>query len=196
MTTILGLTGSIGMGKTTTAAMFAEAGVPVWDADAAVHRLYQAGGAAVEPVCAIHPDAVRDGAVDRHALREWIAEDPLALKRLEEVVHPLVAADRRAFVASVDDDIVVLDIPLLFEAGGEADVDSVVVVTAPPDVQRARVLSRPGMTAEAFEQLLAKQMPDVEKRKRADYLIETTTLEGARQSVHNILSDIRGVQDA
>ena len=196
MTTVLGLTGSIGMGKSTTAAMFAEAGVPVWDADAAVHRLYARGGAAVESIGALRPDAIRDGAVDREALKAWIAAEPLALKRIEAVVHPLVAADRRAFVAGAGGDVVVLDIPLLFEAGGVEEVDRVVVVTAAPEVQRARVLSRPGMTTAIFERLLGQQMPDAEKRGRADYVIETTTLEDARQSVHNILCDIRGVRNA
>ncbi len=191
MTTILGLTGSIGMGKTTTAGMFAEAGVPVWDADAAVHRLYGPGGAAVEPVRALHLQAVRGDEVDREVLKEWIATDPTALTRLEAVVHPLVAADRRAFLATANADIALVDIPLLFESGGADEVDRVVVVSAPLGIQRTRVLSRPGMTPELFERLLAKQMPDAEKRARADYVVSTTTLEAARRSVHNILRAIR-----
>jgi dephospho-CoA kinase len=191
VTTILGLTGSIGVGKSTTASMFADAGVPVWDADAAVHRLYAPGGAAVGPVGELCSDAVRGGHVDREALKRWIATDPTALQRLEAVVHPLVAQDRRDFVAGARSDVVVLDIPLLFETGGAADVDRIVVVSAPPEVQRARVLSRRGMTPETFERLLAKQMPDSDKRARADYIVETTTLEDAHQSVHNILRDVR-----
>ena len=192
MTTVLGLTGSIGMGKTTTARLFKEAGVPVWDADDAVHRLYAPGGAAVAPVGALCPDAVRDARVDRDALKAWIATDATALARLETVVHPLVADDRRQFLAGTDADIVLLDVPLLFEAGAVSAVDRVVVVTAPPEVQRARVLSRRGMTPDVFERILARQMPDAEKRARADYIIETTTLDAARRSVHNILRDIRG----
>ena len=196
MTIVLGLTGSIGMGKSTTARMFAEAGVPVWDADAAVHRLYEPGGSAVAPVAALHPDAVKDGGVDRRALKQWIATDPSALQRLEAVVHPLVAADRRAFLARIDADVALLDIPLLFETGGADEVDGVVVVTAPAEAQRARVLARPGMTPAALEALLARQVPDAVKRARADYIIETTTLEGARQSVHNILRELMREQDA
>ena len=191
MTVVLGLTGSIGMGKSTTARMFAEAGVPVWDADAAVHRLYGPGGPAVGPVAALRSAAVKDGGVDRVALTEWIASDPSALQRLEAVVHPLVAADRRAFLDRTDAGVILLDIPLLFEAGGADEVDRIVVVTAPAEVQRARVLARPGMTPAALETLLARQVPDAEKRARADYIVETTTLEGARQSVHNILRGLR-----
>lgn len=196
MTIVLGLTGSIGMGKSTTARLFSEAGVPVWDADAAVHRLYERGGDGVALVGALCPDAIRDGAVDRAALKRWIASEPDALKQLESVVHPLVAADRAAFLAGTKADIVVLDIPLLFETGGERNVDKIVVVTAPPEVQRARVLERPGMTTETFEGFLAKQMPDSEKRARADYVVNSTSIAEARQAVHTILDDVRRGRDA
>jgi len=188
---LIGLTGSIGMGKSTTAQMFAEAGVPVWDADAAVHRLYSAGGAAVSPIAALRPGAVKDGKVDREQLKSWIAAEPDALRRIEQVVHPLVAADRHAFIDRSDADIVLLDIPLLFETGGAANMDAVVVVTAPPDVQRARVLERGTMTEAYFDTILGKQTPDAEKRARADYIIETLTLEDARAAVHSCLADIR-----
>ena len=146
----LGLTGSIGMGKSTTAAMFVEEGIPVWDADAAVHRLYSPGGAAVAPLAAICPAALRDGGIDRGALKDWIAADANALARIEAVVHPLVAADRAAFLEKTDADIVVLDIPLLFEKGSEAEMDATLLVTAPLDLQRARVMARPGMTEAQF----------------------------------------------
>lgn len=188
---VLGLTGSIGMGKSTTAAMFAEEGIPVWDADAAVHRLYAPGGAAVEPVGRICPDAVGPKGVDRAVLKDWIARDPAALARIEAVVHPLVARDRGDFLDAAESDIVLLDIPLLFETGGDAHVDATITVSAPADVQRNRVLSRPGMTEQQFETILAKQLPDAEKRKRSDYVIETLTLEGARQGVRAVLDDVR-----
>ena len=196
MTFKLGLTGSIGMGKTTTAALFAEAGLPVWDADAAVHRLYARGGAAVDALGALWPAAVVEGSVQRDELKRWIARESSALEQIEAVVHPLVAQDRAAFLAETDADIVMLDIPLLFETGGEAQMDAVVVVSAPAEVQRARVLARPGMTEARLDAILARQMPDADKRARADYVVETTTVENARKAVHNILRDIRGRSDA
>lgn len=189
---VLGLTGSIGMGKSTTAAMFRDEGVPVWDADEAVTRLYAQGGAAVAPISALRPEAVTDGKVDRGALKSWIAEDKAALGEIEKVVHPLVAADRAAFVAGADAEVVLLDIPLLFEIGAEKEVDAVVVATAPAEVQRQRVMERPGMTDEMFEAILGRQLPDAEKRTRADYIIETLTMDGARQAVRDILKEVRG----
>ena len=179
------------MGKSTTAALFAEAGVPVWDADATVHRLYAEGGAAVPEIALMCPGCVRGGAVDRAALAAWIAAAPDRLAGIEAVVHPLVAADRERFLSDARADIVLFDIPLLYETGAEGWLDAVAVVTAPPEVQRSRVLDRPGMTAERFETLLARQVPDDEKRTRADHVIETTTIDTARAQVHSILRDIR-----
>jgi dephospho-CoA kinase len=190
---VLGLTGSIGMGKTTTAALFRQAGVPVYDADAAVHRLYAPGGAAVAPVEATFPGVVAEGAIDRHRLSERITADPAALARLEDIVHPLVAAERTAFLQSAADaDVVVLDIPLLFETHSQSLVQAVIVVSAPEEVQRARVLSRPGMSEEKFKALLARQTPDAEKRRRADFIIETDAgIEAAAQRVRQILATVR-----
>ncbi|SES07980.1 dephospho-CoA kinase [Tranquillimonas rosea] len=188
---VIGLTGSIGMGKSTTALLFADEGLPVWDADAAVHRLYGPGGDAVGPIGELRPEAVHEGGVDRTALSDWIAQDPSALRRIERIVHPLVAADRAAFIDGADADIVVLDIPLLFETGSDAEMDHVVVVSAPPEVQRRRVLERPGMTEARLDAILAKQLPDAQKRQRADDVVETRTLDAARSQVREILSKIR-----
>lgn len=188
----LGLTGSIGMGKSTTAAMFRELGVPVWDADEAVGRLYAKGGAAAPAIARLHPAAVRDGAVDREALKRWIRDESGALAQLEAAVHPLVAEDRARFLETVGEGLVVLDIPLLYETGLESTVDEVVVVSAPADIQRQRVMARPGMTEAQFDTILARQLPDAEKRARADHVIETLTLEGARAAVQALVGDIRG----
>jgi dephospho-CoA kinase len=192
----LGLTGSIGMGKSTTAEMFADEGVPVWDADAAVHRLYAPGGAAIGPVRNLCPDCIADGAVDRTALKAWLGVDKGRLAQLEAVVHPLVAADRRDFLEKTDAPIVLLDIPLLYETKADAGCDAVVVVSAPEDIQRARVLARPGMTEAHLEAIRTRQMPDAKKRARADFVIETTTLEAARRQVQNVLETIRSRLDA
>lgn len=186
----LGLTGSIGMGKSTTAKMFAEAGADVWDADAAVHQLYAPGGAAVAPMAALRPEAIVAGGVSRDRLKAWIAEDPSALKQIEAVVHPLVAADRTQFYADSPARIVVFDVPLLFENGTEAGLDATVVVSAPAEMQRARVLARPGMSEAQFDMILARQMPDADKRARADYIIDTVDLDTARARVAEIMSDL------
>ena len=192
----LGLTGSIGMGKSTTAAMFLEEGIPVWDADAAVHRLYAPGGAAVAPLAALCPAALRDGGINRAALKDWIAKDASALARIEAVVHPLVAADRAAFLDRASSDIVVLDIPLLFEKGSEAEMDATLLVTAPPEVQRARVMARPGMTEAQFATILARQMPDADKRARATHIIETLSVDAARAAVRALIAYIRKTHHA
>ena len=199
MTFRLGLTGSIGMGKSTTGRMFTDLCHPLWDADAAVHRLYAAGGAAVAPVAAAFPTALKQDAIDRAALKAALAADPGALKRLERIVHPLVAADRAAFIDAARANgarIVVLDIPLLFETGGAADMDGVAVVSTDAETQRKRVMARPGMTAETFAMILSRQMPDAEKRARADWVIPTDTLDGARAAVTAICDEILGRQDA
>ncbi len=188
----LGLTGSIGMGKSTTAAMFANLGCAVWDADAAVHRLYSKGGAAVAPIGAAFAGAVEEDAVSRERLKELIAADREVLPRIEAIVHPLVAQDRAAFLRASSADIAVLDIPLLYETGGDRQMDAVVCVTAPRDVQKARVLERPGMTEAQFDAILEKQMPDHEKRAKSDYIIETDTLDHARAQVAAVIADIRG----
>ncbi len=197
---ILGLTGSIGMGKSTTAKMFEAEGAPVYDSDAAVHALYSEGGAAVAPVEAAFPGVVVDGAIDRARLSARVVGDPEALEKLEAIVHPLVGAHRIGFFekAQADGhDIVVLDVPLLFETGGQKNVHKVVVVSAAPNVQRERVLARPGMTAEKFEAILARQLPDAEKRARADFVIDTGKgLEAAHDQVRDILTLLRTAPQA
>ena len=191
---ILGLTGSIGMGKSTTGRMFADEGALVWDADAAVHRLYARGGAAVEPLGEAFPGVVVDGAVDRTRLAEILGRDEGGFKRLEAIVHPLVAQGRAEDLAMARAEgvrLAVLDIPLLFETGGEAFVDAVVVVTAEAEVQAARVLARPGMTRDRFEAILARQTPDAEKRRRADFLVDTGRgLDAAREQVARIVGTV------
>ncbi len=191
---IIGLTGSIGMGKTTTAQMFADLGCPVFDADAAVHQLYAKGGKAVSLIRAVFPDAIKNGAVDRSRLGDHMRADPLNLKTLESFIHPWVGEMRAEFLQQAISDkakAVVFDIPLLFETGGSDKVDAVVVVTAPATTQRARVMSRPGMTEALFKMIRAKQMPDAEKRRRADYIVETDKgLEAARAQAADILEQI------
>ncbi|EEX09046.1 dephospho-CoA kinase [Ruegeria lacuscaerulensis ITI-1157] len=193
----LGLTGSIGMGKSTTADLFAQEGCAVWDADAAVHRLYAEGGAAVAPIRAAFPEAIENGAVSRDALRRIISADPTALKRIESIVHPLVARDREAFRQAARSDILVFDIPLLFETGGDAQMDAVACVSIPPDEQKRRVMARGTMTEAQFEQIRAKQMPNDEKCARSDFVIVTDTLDHARAQVQDVVRQIRaGLADA
>ncbi len=188
---VIALTGSIGMGKSTAAEMFRALGAEVWDADAAVERLYRRGGAAAEALRALNPALVHRGAVDREALRRWVREDETALPRLNAVIHPLVAADRAAFLARSDADIVVLDIPLLFETGADVGADLVAVVSVPEDLQRARVLARPGMDEALLERILSRQMPDSEKRARADVVIPTENLDATRRAVQQIVDSAR-----
>lgn len=191
MSFALGLTGSIGMGKSTTAQMFVEEGCALWDADAAVHRLYSAGGAAVEPMQDAFPNAIVDGAVSREALKKAIASDPATLKVIEGIVHPLVAADRAEFREIASTDILVFDIPLLFETGGDAAMDAVACVSIPVEEQKRRVMARGTMTEAQFEQICAKQMPNDEKCARSDFVIVTDTMDHARAQVQNVVRQIR-----
>lgn len=187
----IGLTGSIGMGKSTTAKLFAEEGAFVWDADKAVHRLYAADGAGARAIKSLVPDAVGADGVDREALRDAIIRDPALLQRVEAAIHPLVAADRAAALAAAEKDgvqIAVCDIPLLFETGGDAAFDHIVTVSAPAHMQRARVLARPGMHEAALKTILDKQTPDAEKRRRADFVIETGRgVEVAREQIRALI---------
>lgn len=191
MTFKLGLTGSIGMGKSTTAQMFADLGCALWDADEAVHRLYGQNGAAVAALGAVFPQAIVESAVSRDALRKIIAASPDALSRIEAIVHPLVAADRTKFLDETKADIAVLDIPLLFEIGADKLMDAVACVSIPAQEQEKRVLGRGTMTPEQFAQIKAKQMPNAEKIARSDYVIETDTLEHAQCQVQSIVQTIR-----
>ena len=191
MSFLLGLTGSIGMGKSTTADMFREAGVPVWDADATVAKLYAKGGAAVAPLSALNMGLIQNDAVDRVVLKNWVKTDPNALNRLESLIHPLVAADRAKFIDDhAEQSLIVCDIPLLYETGADQWLDAVLVVTTDAQTQKARVMARAGMDPELFDQILVRQMPSSEKIARADYVIETNSFEGARKAVHDLINDL------
>ncbi len=190
---ILGLTGSIGMGKSSTAQIFSDLGVPVWDADAVVHDLYSGNTPAVRGVQKLAPDAVIDNQVDRQVLKQKIAETPELLKQIESLVHPLVAKDRQDFLQKATDNhaaLVVFDIPLLFENGSDRICDAVLVVSASPEEQKRRVLERPGMTEEAFQFILSRQMPDTDKRAAADYVLETTTPQAAQEYVQDLVANL------
>jgi len=192
---LVGLTGSIGMGKSETARLFARLGIPVHDADAAVHKLYARGGVAVTAIAEAFPGCVVEGEVDRARLAALLGHDTAAFERLEKIVHPLVSEDQRSFIdrsAAQGADVVVLDIPLLFETGREGALDAVVVVSAPEDIQRARVLARPGMSEDAFARILARQMPDVDKRARAHFIVETDKgLAHAFEQVKSVAAALR-----
>lgn len=192
---IIGLTGSIGMGKTTTSAMFKDLGVPIWDADGAVHRLYATGGAAVGPVSALYGDVLKsDGGIDREILAKLVLSDPTKLKVLENIVHPLVGQDRADFLATARAQhapIAIVDVPLLYETGGDAYVDQVIVVTCDTTLQKQRVLARPGMTETKLAAILARQTPDKEKRAHANFVITTDlSLDDTREQVRKIYAHL------
>jgi len=188
---VLGLTGSIGMGKSTTATLFAEAGVPVYDADATVHMLYE--GEAVPAIEAAFPGTTVDGKVDRNKLSARVVHDPAAIKRLEQIVHPMLGASRQKFLDDAERSgapVAVVDVPLLFETGGEKRVDAVVVVTTTPELQRQRILARDNMTSEKLDAILARQLPDAEKRRRADFVVDTSDgLDPVRLRIQDILNE-------
>lgn len=192
MTHLLGLTGSIGMGKSTTAQMFRDEGVPVWDADAAVHELYAKNGAAVPVFMDKLPEAVVDGAVNRSVLKSMIAEDLGVMGQIEEIVHPLVAEHRAAFLKNTHAPLVVLDIPLLFETSAQDWLSSVLVVSVPQDVQKKRVMERAGMTEAQFARILDLQISDADKRARADHVIETLDMDATRLAVQNLIAKLKG----
>ncbi|CAL5225480.1 g8304 [Coccomyxa viridis] len=197
MPLLLGLTGSIGMGKSTVSNMFRDQGVPVFDADEAVHHMYSKGGKAVEPIRAAFPDAVVDGAVYRPQLSKAVLGNKAALKQLEGLVHPLVYSERRQWLQQHASEgrhsVLVLDIPLLYETDAEGMVDAVAVVSAPEPVQRERVLARPGMTEERLQNILARQVPDADKRAKADFVIDTgCSKEETREHVHSLISGMHG----
>ena len=189
---ILGLTGSIGMGKSTTAKLFAEAGVPVYDADATVHQLYE--GEAAPAIEAAFPGTTADGKVDRQKLSARVVHDPAAMKQLEQIVHPMLGASRQKFFEDAERTgapVTVVDVPLLYETGGEKRVDAVVVVTTSPENQRARIMARGTMTSEALDSILARQLPDAEKRKRADFVVDTSHgLDPVRAQIRDILQQV------
>lgn len=187
----LGLTGSIGMGKSTTAAMFSDAGIPVWDADAAVHRLYAPGAKGATALAGTFPEAVSDQGVSRETLKALLAADPSRLKQLEQVIHPLVAEDRAGFLAHTGCDILLLDVPLLFEKDIDRECDATLLVTAPSALQRARVLARPGMTAGQLDLILSRQMPDQDKRARATHIVETLSIDSTRAYVQALIAHLR-----
>jgi dephospho-CoA kinase len=189
---ILGLTGSIGMGKSTTAKLFAEAGVPVYDADAAVHKIYE--GEAAPAIEAAFPGTTADGKVDRVKLSAQVLHNPAAIKQLEQIVHPMLGASRQKFLDEAERSgapVAVVDVPLLFETGGEKRVDAVVVVTTSPEAQRERILARDNMTGEKLDAILARQLPDAEKRKRADFVVDTSHgLDPVRARIRDILAEV------
>ena len=191
MTFKLGLTGSIGMGKSTTAKMFAELGIPVWDADAAVHKLYSRGGAAVPAIQELYPEAIEHGEVSRPALKRLIQSNENVLGELERIVHPLVADDRQNFIGTSDSDIVLLDIPLLFETNGDKDMDAIACVDIDPETQRERVFKRNTMTEEQFEQILNKQLSNDIKCSQSDFVIKTDNLDHAKEQIAHIIGLIR-----
>ena len=189
---LIGLTGSIGMGKSTTAKMFADLGFPIWDADAAVERLYSQGGAAVGPLSELVPSSLNNGAISKEALKDAIRKSPDLLLKIESLVHPLVKQDRRDFAAAHQDhEMIVFDVPLLFETGAHKKVDHVVVVSTTPENQKARVLARGTMDEPTFNMIMRKQTPDAEKRAKADTVIDTETLDGARAQVHDLVERLR-----
>lgn len=196
MTFLLGLTGSIGMGKSTTSQMFLDLGCDIWDADQAVKDLYALGGRAVAHFETIKPEVVIDGVVSKERLKEWISSDQTALKTIEKIVHPLVAQHRSQFIAASTADIIVLEIPLLFETGAEDQLDAIACVTVDSDIQRQRVLQRGTMTELEFNHILTRQMPDAEKREKSDYIIETNSLDHARLQVQIVVDDIRAKLNA